>query len=50
MQSGKDIHVGIMGKDFNIKCCNTIILILKYIIFRSRSKGAIPTPEEFIRR
>ena len=31
----KDIHVGIMGKDFNIKCCNTIIFILKYIIFRN---------------
>ena len=46
----KDIHVGIMGKDFNIKCCNTIIFILKYIIFRSRSEGAIPTPEEIYKK
>ena len=46
----KDIHVGIMGKDLSTKCCNTIIFILKYIIFRSRSEDAILTPEEMYRK
>ena len=46
----KDIHVGITGKDLNIKCCNTVIFILKYIIFRSRSEDQVPTPEETFKK
>ena len=45
-----DIHVGIKGKDLNIKCCNTVIFILKYIIFRSRSEGVIPSHEVIFKK
>ena len=29
----KDIHVAIVGKDLDTKCCNTIIFILKSLFF-----------------
>jgi len=46
----KDIHVGIVGKDLDTKCCNTIIFILKYIIFRYRSEGTIPPPQDIYKQ
>ena len=46
----KDIHVGITGRDLKTKICNTVIFVIKYIIFRSRSEGAIPTHKDIIKR
>ena len=46
----KDIHVGVTGKDLEIKICNTVIFLIKFIIFRSRSKGVVPTQEEIFQR
>ena len=38
----QDIHVGISGNSLRIKCCNSIIFIIKLTIYRSRSEGALP--------
>ena len=46
----KDIHIGIEGKDLNTKCCNTVIFILKYIIFLSRSEEVFPTHEAIFKK
>ena len=41
----KEIHVGIAGSDPEIKFCNTVIFLMKYIIFKTRSEGRVPTQE-----
>ena len=38
----ENVHVGILGNSFRIKCCNSLIFTIKYIIYRSRSEGAVP--------
>ena len=39
----QDIHVGIEVCSPRIKFCNTLILMIKYMIYRARSKLAIPS-------
>ena len=39
----QDIHVGMTGNTPRIKCCNTVIFIIKYIIYRARSESTIPS-------
>ena len=46
----KDIHVGITGRDLKTKLCNTVIFVIKYIIFRSRSEGTLPTHRDIFQR
>ena len=46
----RDVHFGVTGRAPKVKFYNTIIFILKYIIFRSRSEGKIPTFEEICKR
>ena len=43
------IHVGIMGNSYRIKCCNTLIFIIKYIIYRARSEGALPKLDKLLK-
>ena len=38
-----DIHVGIQGNSLRIKYCNSIILMVKHILYLSRSGGAVPS-------
>ena len=42
----KDIHVGMPGNPSRIKCCNTIIFIIKHIIYRARSESSVPSMRE----
>ena len=42
----KEIHVGITGNSYRIKCCNCFILIMKYTIYTSRSNMVIPSLED----
>ena len=42
----EDIHVGIPGYSQRIKCCNTIIFMVKHIIYLSRSGEAVPSVVE----
>ena len=37
----KDIHVGLAGSSNRIKFVNSLIIFLKYIIFKSRSEGKL---------
>ena len=37
----KDIFVGLSGNSIRIKFINSLIIMLKYIIFKSRSKGEV---------
>ena len=46
----KDIHVGITGRDLKSKICNTIIFVMKYIIFKSRPEGIIPTNKDIFQK
>ena len=39
----KDIFVGLLGNSIRIKCVNTLIIIVKYLLFKSRSEGVIPS-------
>ena len=43
--SWKDIHVGLPGNSFRIKCCNSIILMIKHncMLYLSRTAGAVPS-------
>ena len=36
---GRDIFVGLVGSSYRIKMCNTIIFMVKYVTFMSRSGG-----------
>ena len=38
-----DIHVGLYGNSVRIKFVNSLILFLKYIIFKSRNAGKLPS-------
>ena len=42
----EDIHVGIPGYSQRIKCCNSIIFMVKHIIYLSRSGEAVPSVVE----
>ena len=37
------IFMGIQGNSHRIKMCNSIIFIIKYIIYSNRSKGVLPS-------
>lgn len=37
------IFMGIRGKSHRIKMCNTIIFVIKYIIYSYRSRGVLPS-------
>ena len=39
----KDVFVGLLGNSIRIKCVNTLIIIVKYLLFKSRSEGVIPS-------
>ena len=38
----RDIFVGLLGNSNRIKCCNTIIFMVKYILFVLRKEGVLP--------
>ena len=40
------IHVGIQGNSLRIKCCNSIIFMLKHILYLSRSEGKVPSIDQ----
>ena len=40
--SCKDMHVGLTGNSFRIKC-NFIIFMIKHILYSSRTAGAVPS-------
>ena len=42
----RDIFVGLSGNTNRIKSCNTIIFMVKYILFISRKKGVLPTIDD----
>ena len=39
----EDIFVGLSGSSFRIKFVNSLIIMLKYIIFKSRTTGTLPS-------
>ena len=39
----QDIFVGLSGTSNRIKCVNTLIILVKYTIFKSRSEGVLPS-------
>ena len=39
----KDIFMGLPGKSVRIKFVNTLIVMLKYIIFKSRKGSTLPS-------
>ena len=40
----KDIFVGLSGNSIRIKFINSLIIMLKYIIYKARLKGTLPSP------
>ena len=42
--------MGIQGKSHRIKMYNSIIFLLKYIIYASRSKGKLPSTNDILMR
>ena len=38
----KDIFVGLSGTSIRIKFINSLIIMLKHIIYKSRNKGTLP--------
>ena len=42
----KDIHLGLEGVSNKIKLCNTLIFIIKYKIYKARSRSITPTLAE----
>ena len=43
----QDVHIGLEGTSHRIKLCNTIIFIVKFMIYKARSQSIIPSLEEF---
>ena len=39
----EDIFVGLSGSSIRIKFVNSLIIMLKYIIFKSRTTGTLPS-------
>ena len=44
----KLIFMGIQGNSQRIKMCNSIILIMKYMIYFSRTKGVLPSMNKIL--
>ena len=42
----KDIFGGILGYSNRSKCVNSLIILMKYTIFRSRTEKKLPTKEK----
>ena len=40
----KDMFVGFSGNSIRIKFINSLIIMLKYMIYKSRLKGTLPSP------
>ena len=40
--SWEDIYVGISGNSSKIKGCNTVILMIKYMLYLMRAEGKVP--------
>ena len=40
--SWDEIFLGLLGKSSRVNLCNSVIFLLKYIIFSARSRGMIP--------
>ena len=38
-----DIFLGLKGNSVRIKFINTVIIFMKYVIYKSRQKGSLPT-------
>ena len=38
-----DIFLGLKGNSVRIKFVNTVIIFMKYVIYKSRQKGSLPT-------
>lgn len=45
----QDIHVGLAGNSPRIKCCNSIIWIIKFAIYKSRADKVVPSVDDFKR-
>ena len=42
------IFIGIKGNSHRIKMCNSIIFVMKYIIYFSRIKGLLPSMNKIV--
>lgn len=43
------IFMGLQGNSNRIKVCNSIIIIMKYVIYSSRTKGVLPSINNILR-
>ena len=43
------IFIGIQGNSHRIKMCNSIIFIIKYIVYSSRTKGVLPSINDILK-